>query len=282
MTHQVPAPPPLPTCPRHAGRVATRACTRCTRPWCGHCLTPMAVGSHCPDCIRAARPPLRTRLADRRAAQPVLLTKVLMAVNIAVFLWVVADQGRAVSTVGVVSRRQVDLGLTEGFLVDGQWYRLVSSGFLHFGVFHLLMNMLLLFQLGNMLEPALGHLRFGLTYLAALLGGSAGAMVLQPSGLHGGASGAVFGLMAAAAVGLQQRGVNPFRTGIGTVLALNLLITFTIPGISIGGHLGGALAGAACALFVLDPSRRHPAWWGVTAPVIVSLVAVMIPVVIVS
>ena len=282
MNDQVSAPPPLPNCPRHADRLATRACTRCTRPWCGHCLTPVAVGSHCPECIRAARPPLRIRLADRRAAQPVLVTKVLMVVNIAVFLWVVADQGRAVSTVGVVSWRQVDLGLTEDFLADGQWYRLVSSGFLHFGVFHLLMNMVLLFQLGNMLEPALGHLRFGLTYLAALLGGSAGAMVLQPSGLHGGASGAVFGLMAAAAVGLQQRGVNPFRTGIGTILALNLLITFTIPGISIGGHLGGAVAGGVCALFVLDPSRRRPAWWGVTAPVIVAVVAVVIPVVIVS
>ena len=282
MTLPISSPPPLPTCPQHRDRTATRACTRCGRPWCGHCLTPMAVGSHCPDCIRAARPPLRTRLADRRAAQPLLLTKALMAVNVAVFLWVVADQGRAVSTVGVVSWRQVDLGLTRDFLAQGEWYRLVTSGFLHFGVFHLLMNLLLLYQLGQMLEPALGSLRFGLTYTAALLGGSAGAMVLQPSGLHGGASGAVFGLMAAAAVGLHQRGVNPFRTGIGTTLALNLLITFTIPGISIGGHLGGAVAGALCALVVLDPRRRHSPSWTVAAPVIVAVVAVMISVAIVA
>ncbi len=211
-----------------------------------------------------------------------LLTKALMIVNVAVFLWVVADEGRAVSTVGVVSRHQVDLGLTRGFLEQGEWYRLISSGFLHFGVFHLLMNMFLLYQLGQMLEPAIGHVRFALTYLAALLGGSAGAMLLQPSGLHGGASGAVFGLMAAAAVGLQQRGVNPFSTGIGTTLALNLLITFTIPGISIGGHLGGAVAGALCAVFVLDPRRQRPPWWSVIAPVMVAVASVVITVAIVS
>jgi len=205
-----------------------------------------------------------------------LLTKALVAVNLAVFLWVVADQGRALSTVGVVSRRQVDLGLTEDLLAQGEWYRLVTSGFLHFGVFHLLMNMVLLYQLGQLLEPALGHLRFGLTYAAALLGGSAGAMVLQPSGLHGGASGAVFGLMAAAAVGLQQRGVNPFRTGIGTTLVINLLITFTIPGISIGGHLCGAVAGGLCAVVALDPRHRPQSWRGVAAPVIVAVVSVMI------
>lgn len=276
------APPPLPTCPRHGDRLATRACTRCTRPWCGHCLTPVAVGSHCPDCVKAGRPPLAVRLADRRAGQPLLLTKALMLANVAVFLWVVADQGRAVSTVGVVSWRQIDLGLTREFLVQGEWYRLVSSGFLHFGMFHLLMNMFLLYMLGQMLEPAIGHLRFGLTYVAALLGGSAGAMLLQPTGLHGGASGAVFGLMAAAAVGLQRRGVNPFSTGIGTTLALNLLITFTIPGISIGGHLGGAAAGAVCALFVLDPPRGRPTRWGVAGPVMVAVTSVVMTVVMVS
>lgn len=242
----------------------------------------MAVGSHCPDCVRAARPPLTVRLADRRAAQPMLVTKALMLVNVAVFLWVVADQGRAASTAGVVSWRQVELGLTRDFLVQGEWYRLVSSGFLHFGAFHLLMNLFLLYQLGQLLESGIGHLRFGLTYGAALLGGSAGAMLLQPSGLHGGASGAVFGLMAAAAVGLQQRGINPLSTGIGATLVLNLLITFAIPGISIGGHLGGAAAGAICAALALDPRRRRPSWWGVAIPVIVAVASVMITVVIVG
>lgn len=205
-----------------------------------------------------------------------------MVINLAVFLWVVADQGRAMSTVGVVSSRQVDLGLTRDLLAQGEWYRLVTSGFLHFGVFHLLMNLFLAYLLGQMLEPALGHLRFGLLYGASLLGGSAGAMLLQPTGLHGGASGAVFGLMAAATVGMARRGVNPFSTGIGTTLALNLLITFTIPGISIGGHLGGAAAGALCGVVLLDPRHRRPHWSGLVAPVAVAAAAVLIAVTTVS
>ena len=90
--------------------------------------------------------------------------------------------------------------------------------------------MLLLFQLGQLLEPAIGRIRFALLYFAALLAGSAGALLLSPNALHGGASGAVFGLMGAAFVGLRNRGVNPFSTGLGTVLMLNLLLTFTHPG----------------------------------------------------
>ena len=100
----------------------------------------------------------------------------------------------------------------------------MTSGFLHFGIIHLAFNMLLLFQLGNLLEPAIGRVRFALLYFAALLAGSAGALILSPNALSGGASGAVFGLMAAAFVGLRNRGVNPFSTGIGSVLVINLVL----------------------------------------------------------
>jgi membrane associated rhomboid family serine protease len=135
--------------------------------------------------------------------------------------------------------------------------------------------MLLLFQLGQLLEPAIGRVRFTLLYFASLLAGSFGALLLQPNGFTGGASGAVFGLMAAAAVGLHRRGVNVFKTGIGTILILNLVITFTIPGISVGGHLGGAIAGAICGFVILAP--RHavlPKWASYAMPVAVVLVAV--------
>ena len=130
----------------------------------------------------------------------------------------------------------------------------MTSGFLHFGIIHLAFNMYLLYMLGQMLEPAIGRIRFGLVYIASLLGGSAGAMLIQPDGLHGGASGAVFGLMAAGFVGYMLRGVNPLTTGIGTTLLLNVVITFSIPGISRGGHIGGAVAGR-CA----DWSCSRPA-----------------------
>jgi membrane associated rhomboid family serine protease len=118
------------------------------------------------------------------------------------------------------------------------------------------MNMLLLWQLGQLLEPSMGRTKFTALYFIAMVGGAIGALVVEPNGLTGGASGAVFGLMAAAAVGLKQRGINPMQTGIGSTLILNLLITFAIPGISIGGHIGGALTGAAVGYVLLKPRWR--------------------------
>ncbi len=148
----------------------------------------------------------------------------------------------------------------------------MTSGFLHFGIIHLAFNMYLLYMLGQMLEPAIGRIRFALVYIASLLGGSAGAMLIQPNGFHGGASGAVFGLMAAGFVGYMLRGVNPLTTGIGTTLLLNVVITFSIPGISRGGHIGGAVAGALCGLVVLAPGyKRYPEWMSYAVPVAVSV-----------
>ncbi len=144
----------------------------------------------------------------------------------------------------------------------------MTSGFLHFGIVHIGFNMFLLFQLGQLLEPRLGRIRFGLLYFAALLAGSLGELVIQPSsGIAGGASGAVFGLMAAAAIGLYHQGINIFRTGIGSLLILNLVLTFAIPGIAIGGHLGGAIGGAICGFAMLAPRwKGYPNWLTYVVP----------------
>ncbi len=206
------------------------------------------------------------------AAQPALVTRALIAINIAVFLWVAS--GRQVFTpAGFINQHEYDLALSEMFVADGEWWRLVTSGFLHFGLFHIGMNMLLLWQLGELLEPALDRTRFALLYFASMLGGAAGALLLSPNALTGGASGAVFGLMAAATVGLSQRGVNPFRTGIGATLLINLLITFTIPNISVGGHLGGAAMGAAVGYVMLEPRWKRPAPWMSWAAPVAGIVA---------
>jgi membrane associated rhomboid family serine protease len=199
--------------------------------------------------------------------------------NVAVFVWVVTGDVGAAGFGSRITQREFDLALNRYVVeVTGEWYRLVTSGFLHFGILHIAMNMLLLYQLGQMLEPALGRIRFGLLYTASLLGGSLGALVIQgdQGGLHGGASGAVFGLMAAAAIGMQRRGVNVFQTGIGAVLVINLVLTFTIPGISIGGHLGGAVAGAVCGAVMLAPSwKPAPVWATYLAPIAVAVAAVV-------
>ncbi|MGA0863396.1 MAG: rhomboid family intramembrane serine protease [Ilumatobacteraceae bacterium] len=260
-------PPVVEYCVRHPNVATGRHCTRCDRPACNDCLVAAAVGSQCLDCVRAGRLPRSQRMRHWNAAQPALVTRALVGINVAVFLWVMS--GRQVLTFGgSINKHELDLALSEVFIANGEWWRLVTSGFLHFGLLHLGMNMLLLWQLGELLEPALDRARFALLYFSSMLGGAAGALLLSPDALTGGASGAVFGLMAAATVGLSQRGMNPFRTGIGATLLINLLITFTIPNISVGGHLGGAAMGAAVGYAMLEPRWKRPApWIGWAAPV---------------
>ena len=123
-------------------------------------------------------------------------------------------------------------------------WRVVSSGFLHFGIFHLGMNMLLLWQLGSLLEPALGRARFLLLYLASLVGGATGAILLSPNALTGGASGAVFGLMGAAAVALLRRGVNPMALGDVAISSVFVGIMFG----RLGCLMHGCCYGDLCDL----------------------------------
>jgi membrane associated rhomboid family serine protease len=253
------------------------------------------VGSHCLDCAKASRPDARTRARFWSARQPLLVTMSLIAVNVAIFVMVVLVTRDLAALSGGVTDMHLRLGLSKDVLAqpiawqsdDGGiyitepngWYRLITSGYLHFGVIHLAFNMYFLYVLGQMLEPALGRVNYLLLYFASLLGGSLGVVLLDSGGITAGASGAVFGLLAAATVGLWRRGVNPFTTGVGSVLILNLFITFAIPGISIGGHLGGAIAGAICGAVMLAPAyRRGPSWTTWAAPVAVgvgSIVAVV-------
>ena len=151
-----------------------------------------------------------------------------------------------------------DGAVSRFFIEQGEYWRLLTSGFLHYGIFHLALNMFMLYLLGSELEPSLGRLRFGIVYFVSLLGGSFGALLLEPNALTAGASGAVFGLMGAAFVLMRNRGINPFETGLGLLLVLNILLSFR-PGISLGGHLGGLVAGALAALVILELRERRGA-----------------------
>ena len=162
-----------------------------------------------------------------------LVTKALIAVNVAVFAL----------TSGIATLTN-DLALHGPAVEDGQWYRVVTAGFTHAGLLHLAFNMLLLYRLGEVLEARLGRVRYTLLYFVSLVAGSFGALLVSPDAFTVGASGAVYGLLGAAAVGLRERGVNLWQSGLGTLLVVNLLFTFVAPGISVGGHLGGLAAGA--------------------------------------
>ncbi len=266
-------------CYRHPGREAGRRCTRCGRPACAECLVQATVGSHCLDCAKAAKPDARTRARFWNARQPALVTMSIIAVNLFVFVYAAIRDPASIG--GSFTGVHYDLALNEQLLRQGnEWYRLVTSGFLHYGVIHLGFNMYLLYLLGQMLEPTLGRVRFALVYFAGLLGGSAGVLLLDPNALTAGASGAVFGLMALAFVGSYLHGANPMNTSIGTLLMINLFLTFMLRDrISVGGHLGGAIAGAVCAFFVMAPRQRGvPRWATYAAPAVIIALCVTISV----
>lgn len=250
-------PPALPRCTRHPDRETGRLCTRCAQPYCSDCLQQASVGSICVDCRRAAAPSTRERARYWNAAQPILITKIIIAINVAVYLWVLAGDVKY-ATGTQLGPRAADIALFGPLVHDGEWYRIISSGFLHFGLLHIGMNMFLLYQLGTILEGGIGRARFMAVYVASLFGGAAGALLVDPRVASGGASGAVFGLMAAAVIALKLRGVNPWRTGLGVTLLINLVITFAIPGISKGGHIGGMIAGFICGWALYAPGATDP------------------------
>ncbi len=244
-------------CYRHSDRRAGVACQRCDRPICPSCMRAASVGFHCPDFTSTGRQ--RVLTARSLTTRPIV-TQVLIALNVAVFV-IGLTEGREDALAGR-SGFSADGGLFGPLVAAGDWWRIVTSGFLHAGLAHLGFNMFALWVLGSQLEPALGRLRFALVYGTALLAGSLGVLVLSPDSLTVGASGAVFGLMGAAAAAQRVRGTSIWDSGIGSLLVINLLFTFLIPGISIGGHLGGLAGGFAAGSILLAPgvSRgRSPA-----------------------
>jgi membrane associated rhomboid family serine protease len=162
-------------------------------------------------------------------------------------------------------------------VADGDYWRLVTAGFLHFNLWHIAFNMYALYILGSMLEPAIGHVRFALIYLAALLAGSFGALIVTPDSLTVGASGAVFGLFGAAILEMRSRGVDVMATGLPLWLGINLIFTFTFNGISVGGHIGGLIGGALAGVAIaeLDKRRNIPRYAGPLLAVAIGVIAVI-------
>lgn len=256
---------PNAACARHPGRPALTICNRCERPMCGDDLIEAPVGRQCVDCARSA-PPVR-RLGDPPPTPTV--TRVLVIAIVAV---------AALGTTGAVDART--FGLVPALVGLGDWWRLVTSAFLHGGLTHLAFNGLLLWRLGQMLEPMVGPGAFLGLAASGMAGGSLGVVGLSwlvvatplgssaavgrllgagPLTITVGASGAVFGLMGAVLMLLRRRGIDPWSTSdgstVGALVLLNLVLTFAIPSISVGGHVGGLLGGGLAAALVR--SRRR-------------------------
>jgi membrane associated rhomboid family serine protease len=237
------------TCYRHPSRETGVSCSSCGRPICPDCMTPTPVGMRCPECSRQKT---KVRTAVTLTSEP-HLTYLLIAINVIAFVAEIASGAGFDGRGGTVFRNGALFGPS---VEAGEWWRIVTAGFLHSGVLHLAFNMYFLYFMGQLLEPAIGRLRFALIYFVSLLGGSFGALLLSPDAVTVGASGAVFGLMGAGILVLRARGIDAMQSGLGVTLLLNLGITFLIPNISIGGHIGGLVAGGIVGYLLFEVADR--------------------------
>ncbi|CAN5758759.1 rhomboid family intramembrane serine protease [soil metagenome] len=250
------------TCYRHGDRRAGVVCQRCDRPICPDCMHTASVGFHCPECTKAGAQKV---LTPRSLVTRPLLTQVVIGVNVGVFLLGLLLSGGGGLGGGandlIVEGALIARGCTEATLAgcvpgaeigvaEGEWWRVVTSGFLHYGWIHLAFNMYALWILGQFIEGSAVLGRFAAIYLTALVAGSFGAMRISADALTAGASGAIYGLMGAALAAQRARGVRAMDSGLLMILGINLLLTFSISNISVGGHLGGLAGGLAAGYLV--------------------------------
>lgn len=258
------------TCFHHQDRETGRACTRCGRPACPDCLTQAAVGSQCFECIRVDVPKRGVRIRQTIERDPLIATKVIIAVNVLAFV-LISLRDHTVSGDG---RTSFDLGLTGSALHSGQWWRLLTYSVVHFGLVHIGFNMLVLYLVGKVFEPGTGPVRFTTLYVVSVLAGGAGALIATPHGLNGGASGGIFGVAAAATLVMHRRGVRFWDTGFGPLLVLNLGFDLFEPNISIGGHIGGLIAGAIMAELMMQARKAEMPFLGYVGAAFVAVVSV--------
>ncbi len=274
-----------PVCYRHPDRETYIRCQRCERPICPDCMLPAAVGFQCPGCVKEGSRSTRQHLTPyggRRSGDPRLTSFVLIGLNVAVFVAIQLTGGRGsrlIDYLALLPASAVGRGadgapvLIQG-VADGAVWQLLTSGFTHVQLLHIGFNMLALYFLGPPLESVLGRARFLAVYLASLLGGSAAVMLVSaPNSQTIGASGAVFGLMGAlAVVSLKVQGqAQQILLWIG----LNLFLTFTLPGISWQGHLGGLLVGAVLGAAIVYAPRKRRAllqWSAIATVTVLALV----------
>ena len=235
------------TCYRHPDRETGVSCSSCGRPICPDCMTPTPVGMRCPECA-SQRTKVVRGVGQQEGFRRAPATYVLIALNVLAYLAQIASGGGGFEGIGSVG---FDFALFGPLVAEGEWYRLVTGGFLHAGLLHLGFNMFLLYVLGGLLEPSLGTPRFVVLYFASLLAGSFGALLVDPNAITVGASGAVFGLAGAVFVIARGRGMDALAGEIGFLIAFNLVLSFVLSNISVGGHVGGLVGGVLCSLAIL-------------------------------
>jgi len=250
-------------CYRHPNRETGLSCTECGRPICTECLRMTPVGPRCPDHAtqgsQKLRPPTRQRAARRfahmRSEQP-FVSYGLIGVNVLVYLITVAQGAGINSPGGSLFTKWVLYGPA---VANGDWWRLITAAFLHANLLHIGLNMLAVGWLGAPVERYLGHVRYLALYLVSGLAGSAGALVATPTGITVGASGAIFGILGALLI-IEYEATGSIAGQAFTLIVINLAFSFTVSGISVGGHIGGLIGGIAAMLALSRFGRGHLAY----------------------
>src|SRR5712691_8097921 len=246
-------------CYRHPNRETYVSCSECGRPICPECMTQAPVGQRCPEHSGKPQGVRRVTSGARRTAfegTGALVTKTLIGINILVYV-ITASQGGGINQPGgSLFTKWILFG---PFVAQGDWWRLISCAFLHANLLHIAFNMYFLWFVGGPVEAALGRGRFLLLYLVSGLAGSAGALVVNPTTSTVGASGAIFGILGAALILERQRNYVLGGSALG-LIAINLILSFVIANISIGGHIGGLVGGILCTLVLSRFGRGHAAY----------------------
>lgn len=259
MSYGVPAPDAgsqeAPVCPRHPDRVSYVRCQRCGRPACAECQRPAPVGFQCVDCVReqaAAMPARKNAFGGVSRGDTPVVTYTLIGICVAMFLLQLVIPG---ITRSFVYAPVFTAGA--GGVIPAEPWRMLTAAFLHSerSFLHIAFNMYALYILGKVLEPAMGRARFLALYLISALGGSIGVLLLSGNPFQGvvGASGAVFGLFGALLIVQRKRGGDVRQ--IVVLIAINAVLGFVVPGIAWQAHLGGLVAGAACAAAIAYAPR---------------------------
>jgi membrane associated rhomboid family serine protease len=260
-----PADAAAPVCYRHPTRETYIRCNRCERPICPECMVSAAVGFQCPECVQEGRRSVRevrTVFGGKVYASPGLVSRVIVGVCVASYVLQIA--------VPSLTGRFEMFGLA---VASGEWWRLITAGFLHLGVVHILFNMWGLWVLGRPLESLLGRARFAALYAVALLAGSTVSYLFaNPLGASVGASGAIFGLAGGMIVVAKRMRWN--LNWLVGIVALNFLLPFAIPNIDWHAHVGGLVAGMLVTAGFVYPPRRWRIVAAVAVVVVVSAVSV--------
>ena len=237
------------------------------------------VGIRCLDHAGRSQGAARLTQGVRRASfegTGAIVTKAMIGINVLVFLANLAQGSSLNQTSGSLYEKGalfVRYAPYGGGLADGEWWRLITAAFLHGNLIHLGMNMFVLWIVGAPVEQAIGRGRFLALYLVSGLAGSAGVVLLDPNVPTVGASGAIFGILGAALVLESQRSYVLGGQAFG-LIAINLVLTFAIPNISIGGHLGGLVGGAVGMLALSRFGRTHAIYGRPGVLGVIGLVAV--------